>query len=1279
MKFRWSLVFILFLIASCSGKKETSKTEFSVRLGALTGTASTHAQGGAMLYGTSASGKKFARRLVAGTELVMDLSIETWTFKGVMWDGADSTGTNGNFLGKSRCAVKRADLVEGEQEVVLNFNESNCLASSFQVSGTSTISKLPGLNVNSCRKLTDVSDAFSVCDSKEKGYFSSFQVLLIPYLDTEGVLVDRPENAIRSGCYRFSSRDNGRAVLANANTSASGLAASYPMNGGNVDFRTIVRAYYGSEDCNDTTTLGFKDYLFEKGLMGSALESKSFYDTSAENLSLYLTTSMAEVCQAPRNRTNNFAFGSTNTYWHGLCNASQFNLIQNVHLDKNFLLLSNLDFRNSINIPNPKGPVPACSELGESIIPIGGLLSDHSDCSSAPIQSESEVAGGSIYNGVLEGNNFKMISTMIEREEFAKLGLVRELGTAGEVVNLTIEKGNFNGGQYLGAIVGRNHGTVKNVKVIKTNVESRNKNQSGTVVDSYVGGIVGENLGTLERVQFIRGEVSGENSRIGGITGSNSGTILKSVADTYVNNDYFQNADTTQLYLGGVVGFNSGSVTEVVGRGYVSGSGPSVGGIAGKVQSGGTLRDAYSQAAVHISSNGANFSSYNLGGIVGFNEDANVSNVYFAGSVMHNCSANDTTCMIGEISGNNPANNAANAHAIYHSLANFGGNRGTEKTVAEMRDTNNILSTALGFDVSTPIWRHTLGDVPRLNFEDQNICEISLNTSSFSNQSVSGRGSADSPYIICRESQLVSMNTITGNFKLGEHVVLNGTYGGSVIGQLNGTLDGNDFLLHGAKINVASSGNPVGVIGQVNANAVLKKVNFANNLVSATTADATGIVGLNSGSIERVNVVSSLAQGQSNIGLLVGLNDTQGRITRVRTHGRVYGFNEVGGVVGLNRGQMSRIRSHAGFVSNASETNTFTNIGGIIGRNDSGSLTEASSEIHFNVNTQGTVTNIGGVVGQNFADITDVHVAHWADLRVGGNSVNSSIGGVVGNHATGATMNRVISYMSVVENHGDANLPGPASAGAIVGTSNGTINNAYFTKQASSSTNYFANVISTSDAIPGMSCNLQTNGTDPFSVPRSKITVQDGDSLVFDYAITDVLDSSTIEIAYSGQCSDFENKNLNIASVGLSMNPNIQMQGSWDAASAIGTPSVQWSRRNIISAGNYAVDGLAQWNLNDTLVLFVHSDGTTIEASRWTPFMQTQLSGSLGILATPLDLDLTNLASLSFDIVEDREGGSGFNRIVDAYLYELENGEFPDNAPKWRIDTDRAPELLLSW
>lgn len=177
------------------------------------------------------------------------------------------------------------------------------------------------------------------------------------------------------------------------------------------------------------------------------------------------------------------------------------------------------------------------------------------------------------YSGTFDGQHHTVSNLYINRPGDTGTGLFYEI--SGTVQNLALANVDILGGTRVGALTGRNFGTVSQVIA------------SGTVVGSQsVGGLIGQN-GSLDSDSFPSLTESRANVAVragdgavgvGGLVGQNTGEISLSYATGGVT------AGTASTGVGGLVGSNPlGSVEESYATGPVNGGAgsASVGGLIG--------------------------------------------------------------------------------------------------------------------------------------------------------------------------------------------------------------------------------------------------------------------------------------------------------------------------------------------------------------------------------------------------------------------------------------------------------------------------------------------------------------------------------------------------------------------------------------------------------------------------------------------------------------------------------------------------------------------------
>jgi len=174
--------------------------------------------------------------------------------------------------------------------------------------------------------------------------------------------------------------------------------------------------------------------------------------------------------------------------------------------------------------------------------------------------------------------------------------------------------GTFDGnGHIISNLTGTNgvfwrvSGTVKDLGLENVNI-------NGTTIQ--VGGITGTlNSGGLITGCFVTGSVNSSGTRVGGIVGSNSGTVENSYSTANVSS-------TTINNVGGIVGSNSGTIRYCYATGIISGTG-NTGGISGFNGSGGSVINC---AALNPTLTRTSGTSSSFGRVVGANNGTLTNN-----------------------------------------------------------------------------------------------------------------------------------------------------------------------------------------------------------------------------------------------------------------------------------------------------------------------------------------------------------------------------------------------------------------------------------------------------------------------------------------------------------------------------------------------------------------------------------------------------------------------------------------------------------------------------
>ncbi|NBX92603.1 MAG: hypothetical protein EBQ85_05150 [Proteobacteria bacterium] len=251
-----------------------------------------------------------------------------------------------------------------------------------------------------------------------------------------------------------------------------------------------------------------------------------------------------------------------------ICDAPDFNSIGASNLSSSFKLADNIDFG------------------GLALTPIG--------------------TNGLSFNGVFDGNNFSLSNFNLNGTE-TRMGIIRSLGTTGQVKNLKVTSATITGSDRVGIIAGYSAGKLESIIV---------RDSSVTGTGDYVGGLVGLMEGNTTAIllqTYFEGDVVGVN-HVGGIVGRiYFGALRKSVSEANVNasannvggmvgsyhdnhcagdefTDSISKATVSGVsYVGGAVGraaTGAPCTNRVISLASVTASGSFVGGFAGEIDNG---------------------------------------------------------------------------------------------------------------------------------------------------------------------------------------------------------------------------------------------------------------------------------------------------------------------------------------------------------------------------------------------------------------------------------------------------------------------------------------------------------------------------------------------------------------------------------------------------------------------------------------------------------------------------------------------------------------------
>ena len=576
-------------------------------------------------------------------------------------------------------------------------------------------------------------------------------------------------------------------------------------------------------------------------------------------------------------------------------------------------------------------------------------------------------------------------------------GLANSFSDSAVTVGTNVTGGTSAG---LGGVVGINNGNVQYV-------DSLGVTNGGATNSSNIGGIIGTNNGNMYS-SYNESIVSGKD-KVGGIIGENStgGTVTNIVNATSVTGENVS-ADNVSQYVGGLVGSNSGSVTNGRNNGTITGN-EYVGGLVGNNASeNSVLTNLVNDSSASIT--GVKY----VGGIAGSNA--------------------------GTITADKNNNNLINRGSItgYQYVGGVAGlNTGT------ITNTNNDVELHVNTAVNGGIGAQYFGGVVGQNGTDLNdgIIENAMNSNTII--------APDASYVGGIVGWNTSQGKLVGMGNSNEGTVIGGSYVGGVIGKNDAAIGSKDSAQVGITNEgtvIATKGGAGGLIGENNAaitnTVMINRGEVHGNNTANDNSGTGGIIGVNMGDItysSLINEVTGTVTGTNNVGGLIGVNKadiTGGRYTVTGEDAGMY-INKIYNNGVINVGTYKDENGDGKYVF---DEQAGSNIGGLIGDNQKGSLTAGYNT--GAINASGS-TNVGGIAGSNSGTIDQVFntvmVADGAlDLNGNKQSVavagGTNVGGLVGNN--GGTLSN--AYNRTSEVNGDA-----VSTGNLVGINGGTVQYVY--------------------------------------------------------------------------------------------------------------------------------------------------------------------------------------------------------------------------------------------
>ncbi|MBN2588714.1 MAG: SUMF1/EgtB/PvdO family nonheme iron enzyme [Sedimentisphaerales bacterium] len=606
------------------------------------------------------------------------------------------------------------------------------------------------------------------------------------------------------------------------------------------------------------------------------------------------------------------------------------------------------------------------------------------------------------FNGRFDGNNYVINNVVINRDYWDYVGLFGYVGGDGQIKNLGAENISNNGDRYVGGLVGFNgSGTITSCYT------------TGTVSGeyNYVGGLVGHNYGKVNNCYSIC-KVNGGDAT-GGLIGYNCGEVIQSYSTSTVNYTGPRSGrigENGPGKVGGLVGDNEwGIVSQCYSTCSVDGY-SYVGGLVGR-NYGGIVSNCYSTGRVY----GSQF----VGGLVGENHYGKVTNCSSTTEVRGGNRYN-INGLIGLSMDSNDINNCfwdIETSGFYESSDE------AAKTTEQMQDINTYLAAGWDFaldgnEENDPNWIIRDYDYPHLAWEYPVWAEIPDVNGMHIYEAYDAINNAGFPVrqILTVTSDTVSTGNVVsqtpdidymGIVDFTEMTLLiscpeqfsAGSGAESDPYQISTVYDWLLFMNHPeywdkhfVLINDVNMINlPILPVGSED---VPFSGYFDGNGYSISNAiinrreNCVGLFGCLEGYICDLKFKNSSIEGYNYVGGLVGSMDPNSNITGCYSEVSVTGNLSIGGLTGLNAGEINQCYSMGHVTGNEAST------GGLVGNNQTGTVTEC-----YNTGTVEGNIFVGGLVGWNGNDdyifddgISTVSQSYSTGVVIG----NVNVGGLVG-------------------------------------------------------------------------------------------------------------------------------------------------------------------------------------------------------------------------------------------------------------------------------------------
>lgn len=648
-----------------------------------------------------------------------------------------------------------------------------------------------------------------------------------------------------------------------------------------------------------------------------------------------------------------------------------------------------------------------------------------------------------IYSGTFSGaNNAGAIAGVNE-------GNISNVTAFGNVVDVNNQTGNDS--SYAGGIAGTNSGSIDNASAIGTATQS-SKDIAGSA-EAAAGGIAGLNSGTISNssANSAVNASAGNATALGGVAGVNTDTgTLNNVDSLGVTTGVYKVQGQNTLYsdnVGGIAGTNSGTVKNVYNESIVSGR-DNVGGIFG--ENSGTDVSNVANAADVTGEAGDNDTSDYVGGLAGSNSGS-ITNGRNNGEITGN---NYVGGLVGSNGANSTLTNLVNDSAAAITGDNYvGGIAGSNAGTISAENQTNLINrgSITGQNYVGGVAGENIGTIEYVK------SDINLNVRYKDQDAKYFGGVAGINGKVTEDGTTINIGTITNATNTADIIAPDADFVGGIVGwntsagKLEGMGNSNEGRVEGAShVGGVAGLNEADIKGTVDAMVGIEN----SGVVIAHKGGAGGIFGENTGAISHTELTNngivsgtySDEAGENGTGGIFGVNSGDVTYSSLKNEigGQVMGTQNVGGLIGVNSGNITGGRTEAdntdvGYYKYQIYNNGTIKAGtwddadqdGVV---DEGEFTEATT------NSQ----NIAGLFGTNSGEVT---AGYNTGAVLAGNSTN--VGGIAGTNA--GTLDQVFNTVITGVNE-DGSITGSTNVGGIAGTNTGSITNAYNTTAVTGNT-----------------------------------------------------------------------------------------------------------------------------------------------------------------------------------------------------------------------------------